>query len=97
MDDAISIEVQWDKEGRPYLGLSRSLASMHSKTMGERVDGEEPLLSHKMVTGWATQLEVLWYDIDTNGMNITVPARKVDKVGRESGRVATGTGNGPGK
>ena len=45
MDDAISTEVQWDKEGGRCLDLSRSLASINFQAMGERCKGEEPLLS----------------------------------------------------
>ena len=47
---------------------------------GRAVRGEEPLLSHKKVTGWATQQEVLGYDIDTESMIIALPARKVDEL-----------------
>ena len=36
MDDAISVEVQWDLEGARCLDLSRSLASIHFQAMGER-------------------------------------------------------------
>ena len=65
--------------------MPRSLASIHFQAMGERCEGEEPLLSHKKVTGWATQQEVLGYDIDTEGMTIALPARKVDELrARES-------------
>ena len=96
MDDAISIEVQWEKGGGRCLDLSRSLASIHFEAMGERCEGEEPLLSQKKVTGWATQQEVLGYDIDTESMTIALPPRKVDDlraqvakwpVGRETATV----------
>ena len=80
MDDAISVEVQWDSEGARCLDLSRSLALIHDQAMGERCEGEEPLLSHKKVTGWATQQEVLGYDIDTESMSIALPTRKVDDL-----------------
>ena len=45
--------------------------------MGERGEGGEPSLSHRKVTGWATQQEVLGYDIDTEGMTIALPAQKI--------------------
>ena len=80
MDYAISIKVQWGKEGGRCLDLSRSLASTHVQAMGERCEGEEPLLSHKTVTDWATQQEVLGHDIDTESMTIALPARKVDEL-----------------
>ena len=48
--------------------------------MGSRREGEEPLLSHRKVTGWATQQEVLGYDIDTESMTIALAARKVDDL-----------------
>ena len=38
------------------------------------------MLSHKKVTGWATQMEVLGYDIDTDSMTIALPARNVDEL-----------------
>ena len=98
MNDAISIEVQWDKEGGRCLDLSRSLAPIHFQTMGERCEGEEPSLSHEKVTGWATQQEGFGYDIDTESMTIGCPASTKGRgVARESGRVAPGTGNGHGK
>ena len=80
MGDAISIEVQWDKEGGRCLDLSRSLASIHFQAMGERCEGEELLLSHLKVTGRATQQEVLGYDMDMEGMTIALPARGVDEL-----------------
>ena len=48
--------------------------------MGERGEGEEPIPSHKKVTGWVTQQEVLGYDIDTESMTFALPARKVDDL-----------------
>ena len=65
MDDAISVEAQWDPEGARCLDLSRSLAFIRDQAMGERSEGEEPLLSREKVTGWATQQKLLGYDIDT--------------------------------
>ena len=63
MDDAISVEVQWDKGGGLCIVLPRSSASINFQAMGERSEGEESLLSYSKVTGWATQKEVLGYDI----------------------------------
>ena len=80
MDDAILVEVQWDAEGERCLDLSRSLAFIHEQPMGERSEGEEPLLSRKKVTSWAKQQEVLGYDIDTESMTIALPTRKVDDL-----------------
>ena len=77
MDDAISAEVQWDKGGE---AVYRSLASIHFEAMGERRGGEEPLLSHKKVTSWETQQEMLGYDIEKEIMTIALPARKVDEL-----------------
>ena len=48
--------------------------------MGGRCEGGKPLLSHKKVTGWATQQEMLGYDSETERMAIAMPARKVDEV-----------------
>ena len=47
------------------------------QAMGEREEGEEPLLSHNNVTDWAPQQEVLGFDLDTERMTIPLPARKV--------------------
>ena len=47
---------------------------------GREGEGEEPLLSHRKVTGWATQQEVLGYGIGTESMTIALPARKVDDL-----------------
>ena len=44
---------------------------------GREVRRGEPLLSHKKVTDWATQQEVMGYDIDTERMTIALPARNV--------------------
>ena len=44
---------------------------------GERVEGEEPLLSHKKVADWAPQQEVMGFDLDTERMTISLLARKV--------------------
>ena len=76
--------------------MSRALASIHLQAMGERDEGEEPLLLHKTVTGWATKQEVLRYDIDMESMTIALPARKVTRFTRASGTVATETRNGIG-
>ena len=98
MDDYIWVEVQWDAEGGRCLGLSRSLAFIHDQAMGERSEGEEPLLSREKVTGWATQREVLGYDIDTESMTIALPTRKVDDLRAQVEEVAGGAavGNGAG-
>ena len=48
--------------------------------MGEQGEGEEPLLSHKKVTGLTTQPEVLGYDIDNESMTIALPVRKIDDL-----------------
>ena len=80
MDDAISVEVQWDGEGARCLDLTRPLAFIQEQAMSEISEGEEPLLSRKKVTGWATQQEFLGYDIDTESMTIALPTRKVDDL-----------------
>ena len=46
---------------------------------GERAEGEEPLLWHK-VTDWATQQEVLGFDLDKERMTISLPARKISEL-----------------
>lgn len=50
---------------------------MHFKAMGERELGDEPLLSHKNVTYWAPQQEVLGFKLDTEAMTISLPLRKL--------------------
>ena len=79
MVDAISVEVQWDK--RVYSYRLFTVVSVNPfQAMGERGEGEEQLLLHRTVTGWATQQEVLGYDIDTESMTIALPARKVNNL-----------------
>lgn len=62
------------------MGLSRSIPSINYQARGERCAGQEPLLSHNTVTGWATQQEVLGYDIDSEITTIALPTRKVDEL-----------------
>ena len=50
MDDGDSLEAQWDPDGGRCSALVQSLASIHFQAMGERAEGEEPLLLHKKVT-----------------------------------------------
>ena len=45
MDDGDSLEAQWDPDGGRCSALVQSLASIHFQAMGERAEGEEPLLS----------------------------------------------------
>ena len=45
MDDAVSVEVEWEAAGGRCLARSQSLASIHFQALGERAEGEEPLLS----------------------------------------------------
>ena len=65
MDDAVSVEVHWEPDGGRCLALAQSLALIHFQAMGARVGGEDPLLSHKKVTDWAPQQEVVGFDQDT--------------------------------
>ena len=55
--------------------------------MGESAGGKARIIAQR-VTGWATQQEVLGYDIDTECMAIALSARKVDGL---SARVAKWT------
>ena len=80
MDDAVSVEVQWEAGGGRCLVLSQALASNHHQAMGERAVGEEPLLSHKKVTDWAPRQEVLGFDLDTERMTISLPGRKITEL-----------------
>ena len=68
------------RSGRGVLDLSQSLAFIHEQAMGERSEGEVPLLERKKVTGWATRHEVFGYDIDTESMTIVLPTRKVEHL-----------------
>ena len=54
MDDAISVEIQWRGDGARYKALMASLADAHFQAMGERAEGEEPLLPRETMTEWAT-------------------------------------------
>ena len=97
LDDAIPVEVQWDAEGARCLNLSPYLAFINEQAMGKRSKEKEPLFSRKKATGWATQQEVLEYDIDTESMTIALPTQKVDDL-RASSIVDNGAavGNGAG-
>ena len=70
MDDAVSVEVQWESDGGRCVALAQSLASIHFQAMGERGEREKPLPSHKKVTDWAPQQEVLGFNLDTDKMTI---------------------------
>ena len=59
VDDAVSVEVQWKPDGGRCLATGQSLASIHFQAIEEREEGEEPLRSHKKVTDWGQQQEVL--------------------------------------
>ena len=59
VDDAISVDVQWRDDGSRCKALTASLADAHFQAMGERAEGEEPLLPRKKMTGWATAQEIL--------------------------------------
>ena len=48
--------------------------------MGEREEGEKPLLSPKKVMDWAPQQKVLGFDLDTETMSILLSARKVREM-----------------
>ena len=79
MVDAISVEVQWDK--RVYSYRLFTVVSVNPfQAMRERGEGEEQLLLHRTVTGWATQQEVLGYGIGTESMTIALPERKADDL-----------------
>ena len=73
------------------MDLSQPLAIIQEQAMGARSTGEEPLLSHIKVSGWATHQEVLGYDIDTERMIIALPTQIVDDLGA---RVAAWTAKG---
>lgn len=67
-------------------------------SIDEQCMGEEPLLSPKTVTGWATQHKVLEYDIYTEIITIALPAQSVDELRvrliRVEGASADGSGSG---
>ena len=58
MDDDISAKAQWEDDGGGCLDLSKSLASIQFKAMGERGVGGEPLLSYHKVMDWEPPQEV---------------------------------------
>ena len=80
VDDAISVDVQWDSQGARCLELSQLLAFIHDQAMGKKSEGKEPLLLRNMVADWATQQEVWGYIIDTERMTVALPTRKVDDL-----------------
>ena len=80
IDDAVSVEVQWEAEGTRCLALLQALAMNHHQAVAEKAEGEETLLSNKKVTYWAPPQEVLGFDLDTERMAISLPGRNIDKV-----------------
>ena len=58
IDYAASVEVELGPDGGKCLAIVQSLASIHFQAMGEREEGEEPLLSRKKVTDWVPQQDL---------------------------------------
>lgn len=80
VDDAVSVEAKHEPDGGRCIVLSKSLASIHHLLLGERGEGQEPVLSHKKTTDWAPQMEVLGYAVDTEAMTIGLPVAKVQGI-----------------
>ena len=59
--------------------MTGSLSDAHFQAMGERAEGEEPLLPRKM-RGWATAQDVLGLLLDTEGMTVGLPQRKLEDL-----------------
>lgn len=70
VDDAISVERQWFNNGRQLRVASESLASNHSRLMGDLHIGDPPLLSPRKASSWNTPLVVLGWEINTAPMAI---------------------------
>eukprot|EP00752_Nemacystus_decipiens_P007888 g7048.t1 len=77
VDDAMSLERR--DVGR-CLALSQSLASIHHIMLGERGEGDEPVLSKKKTTNWAPAMEIQGYWVDTESLTIGLPDRKVAQI-----------------
>ena len=80
MDGAVSVDVQWESGKEKWLALSQTLASIDCPAIGERVEEEEPLLSHTSITDWAPQQEMLAFDLDTEKMTTSLPAREMQEL-----------------
>lgn len=72
--------MHWETYGGRYLALSQALASDHHQAMGERAEGEKPLLSLKKAMDWIRGREVLVFDVDTEIMTISLPDRKISEL-----------------
>ena len=60
---------------------ARAIADIDSfSDHGARAEGKEPLLSNTTVTDWAPQQEVLGFDLDTERMTMSLPARTVREL-----------------
>ena len=70
VDDAISVERQWFNNGRQLRVASESLASNHSRLMGDLHIGDPPLLSPRKASSWNTPVVVLGWEINTAPMAI---------------------------
>ena len=80
VDDAMSLEVCGEGGVDKCLTLTRSLASIHHILLGERGEGEEPVLSRKKITNWAPQMEILGYWVDAEAGTIGLPERKLEEI-----------------
>ena len=81
--------------GGRCIALAPSLASIHFQAMAERREGGESLLSHKKVTDWAPQLELLGFNLDMEKLTTSLPPRNIRELqelleeGPERRRTAT--------
>ena len=53
-----------------------SVGGIQFRAMGERGEGEEPLLPRKM-TGWSTAQEILGLWVDTEDITVVLPQKKL--------------------
>lgn len=65
---------------RRCLALPRSLARVYVKALGEKGTREEPVLTPKKMTGWATEQEELRFWMDTESMTTFLPQRKLNDL-----------------
>lgn len=80
MGDAVSVEAQWEADRGRCLVLPQSLTSIHFQAVGEIAEGTESLLSRTKVTDCPPPQEVLGFDLDTEIMTISLPARNLNEL-----------------
>lgn len=80
VDDAILAEVRFTSDAERCLLASASFASDHFRLLGERHEGDPPILSVAKVSDWHTVAVVLGWERDTVQSTIRPPTTKLHNL-----------------